>query len=753
MVQFRWIFSLLILLTASISSAQTNIPVGSWRSHFSYLSANAVEKVGTRIFAGAKQLYSFDLKSNEYETYTKVNGLSDVGINHLRYDTESNFLYIVYENGNIDLWEDGRVYNMPDLKNFNTTGSKRINSIYFRNGLAYFCTDFGIVVINPVRKEIKESYILQDNSSQVEVKGLTAKNDSFYVVSNKGIFRAATTSNALQNFATWENLDTHPYEFILNHNGKLFVASDTMLYEFTHTANFLYETNAAIKKMRSGENLFYICETDDNNRSLLIFDGNGAKQDQIFSVNPLDVFELSTTSVWVADYWRGLVHVYEREPIGMHPNGIYTNSVYNLNVLDNDVYACAGGEISWIFTFNSGGISRLRQNGDWSYYNRFVGTPALDSINDIMDVAYDKKNQIIYAASFHDGLWEYQEKTNTAINYKNTPYIQSYSGYRVAGLAMDEQQNLWMTNYGAPEQVVVKKADGSWQKFSLPFTASEKAASQIIIDDIGQKWIMAPRGIGVFVLNDNNTIDNKNDDQIKLLRAGASQGNLADNEIMCLAKDNDGKIWIGTIDGIAIVNCPESIFSAEGCDAELKIVKYDLDAGELFQREGVATIAVDGANNKWIGTSNGVWLISNDAEKILKRFTIDNSPLPSNEVNKIVVHPQTGEVFIATSGGLISYRGEATVGAESNTELLIFPNPVPSDYSGTIAIKGLVEQADVRITDVSGQLVYKTKAQGGQAVWNGKNYLGEKPRSGVYYVFVTNTDGTEAGVGKMVIHE
>lgn len=212
-------------------------------------------------------------------------------------------------------------------------------------------------------------------------------------------------------------------------------------------------------------------------------------------------------------------------------------------------------------------------------------------------------------------------------------------------------------------------------------------------------------------------------------------------------------MWVGTADGIAIFNCPESTFSTQGCDAELKVVKYDLNAGLLFQREAVKTIAVDGGNNKWIGTNNGVWLITDDAEKIIHHFNKDNSPLPNNEVTKIVVHPKTGEVFIATNSGLVSYRGEATEGSENNDELSIFPNPVPSNYGGVVAIKGLVENADVRITDVAGQLVYRTKASGGQAVWNGKTYLGKKPSTGVYYVFVTNSDGSEAKSGKFIYNE
>ena len=164
------------------------------------------------------------------------------------------------------------------------------------------------------------------------------------------------------------------------------------------------------------------------------------------------------------------------------------------------------------------------------------------------------------------------------------------------------------------------------------------------------------------------------------------------------------------------------------------------------------TIAVDGANRKWIGTSNGVWLLSPDAgnSTIISRFTVDNSPLPSNRIQKIAVDGVTGDVYIGTDQGLMCYRGTATDGGVTNANVLSFPNPVPSGYKGTIAIKGFSSNADVRITDINGQLVYRTTALGGQAVWNGLDYKGHRPQSGVYLIFSSNTDGTQTYAGKLV---
>jgi hypothetical protein len=732
------------------------VPVGQWQSHFSYNTARSIELVNDKIFTAGVHLYVYSLSDQDYTIYSKVNGLSDVNIQFIRYDAATDYLLMVYENGNIDLMRDNQFYNIPDIKNLNITGSKRINGVYFKHQLMYLCTDFGIVVLNPTRMEIKESYVLQQNGALIQIKGLTTYDGKFLAATSAGIFTADETNPALQNFASWTLRTDTAVQYIMLHQGQLYAASDQTLYKLTSTAlQPIYTSQAPITQIRQGSTDFYVCERNANRRGILIFDALGQLRDSVKNINPNDVVETNPNEIWEADLWEGLVRLQNRSEKSLfNPNGVYSNSSYKVYTNKDDVYVASGGESGWLSLYNSEGISKY-SNGEWTWLNRYSGISAMDSVIDIMDVAVDPRNQYIYAGSFGGGLLEIRPDKSTTV-YKNNGFISNQIGNPgftiISGLQFDSKQNLWMTNYSTTDQLIVKKADGSWQKFSLP-SPGERTAAQLVIDNANQKWVVAPRGTGVFVYNDNNTIDIKSDDKVKLFTKGAGNGNLPSNEVLSIAKDKTGKIWIGTIDGIGIVNCPESVFSTRSCEAELKIVKYDLNAGLLFQREAINAIAVDGANNKWIGTNNGVWLISDDAEQIIHRFTKDNSPLPSNEIRSIAIQANSGDVFIGTSNGLVSYRGQATDGNPDNTALLVYPNPVPSGYTGTIAIKGLVENADVRITDVAGQLVYRTQAQGGQAVWDGKNYLGQRPRSGVYYVFVTNADGTETNVGKFIFNE
>jgi hypothetical protein len=169
----------------------------------------------------------------------------------------------------------------------------------------------------------------------------------------------------------------------------------------------------------------------------------------------------------------------------------------------------------------------------------------------------------------------------------------------------------------------------------------------------------------------------------------------------------------------------------------------------LFKGQNVNSIAVDGADRKWVATKNGVFLIGSDGEKIIYRFTEDNSPLLSSDVKKITIDGKTGEVYFATLKGVCSFRSTATEGGETNEDVLVFPNPVPPGFTGTIAIRGLVNNAIVKITELDGRLVYQTRALGGQVVWDGKNYRGQKISSGVYLVLV-NDDGRKEHIATKI---
>src|SRR5260221_5179529 len=421
-------------------------------------------------------------------------------------------------------------------------------------------------------------------------------------------------------------------------------------------------------------------------------------------------------------------------------------------IVYNSIFYATAGEVNdaWNYLYNGNGIYIFKE-GNWTNINRYRFSQ-IDSLLDYITIAINPRDETIWAGSFGGGLLHIKPGPAFEIFKQNNigTTVGDPTSYRVIGLAFDHDNNLWVSNFGSAQPLRVRKNDGSWKYFSLPFFINENTLSQIVIDDNNYKWIVAPKGNGLICFDHGASIDNTNDDRWKYYRGGAGNGNLPVNEVLCLAKDKSGFIWVGTADGIGVIQCSQNVFTSSGCEAILPIVPQGNFAGYLFKGEEVRNIAVDGADRKWVATKNGVWLISADGEKVIYQFTENNSPLLSNDVKKITIDGKTGEVYFATAKGVCSFRSTATEGNETNSGVLVYPNPVPPGYSGSIGIRGLVNNAIVKITELDGRLVYQTRALGGQAVWDGRNYKGQKISSGVYLVLISGDGRTKRAVTKIV---
>jgi ligand-binding sensor domain-containing protein len=256
----------------------------------------------------------------------------------------------------------------------------------------------------------------------------------------------------------------------------------------------------------------------------------------------------------------------------------------------------------------------------------------------------------------------------------------------------------------------------------------------------------------LIVLNTNGTLATQSDDLYKLLNDEEGNGGLPNNEVYCMEEDLDGELWVGTLEGIAVFYSTDDIFTAESVNAEQILIEQDGNIQILLETEAVTCIEIDGGNRKWVGTQNsGVFLFSPDGLEEIFHFTSTNSPLPSNNVLDIAINHSTGEVYFATESGVVSFMSTATnFGLEIN-EVSVFPNPVRPGYEGLITIDGLAYDTDVKITDMGGNLVYKTTSEGGRAIWDGLTLNGEKAVHGVYLIFCSNPDGSATQVAKVAV--
>lgn len=750
--KFSCCFLFLLLLSFNAFSQQ---PIGVWHAYMPYNNAVSAATDGVTIYAGSDaSFFTYNAAHDEIATYSKVNGMSDVGISYIGYDATTGFAIIAYRNGNIDLFKDETFYNIPDLKIKNIS-PKNINHIYAENGFAYLSTSFGIVVLNLAKKETKETYAFTSNSQSIEVKEFASAGTYFYAVTANGLYKANKNNPNLQAFASWQKIDNRNDLFTAAvYNNKVFVAKrDSVFAVQNDTLAFVYHSqNLIVRIDKNDKGLFVNQYIGTDAGKVVLFDVALAQATDSFNTpKAINTFMLSDGSTWCADIYEGLA---KRDGGGVNffnPDGPAAIGSFDILPYNGDVWIAHGGyDENWTYQGNRSGISHL-EAGKWKQYSQKTTAFFRDNnLTDFIVLAKDPVTGDLYAGSYRAGLFILKADGTYQLEKYGSGYVEHNSidtgSYRVAGLTFDQNNNLWINNAGAQHELAVKTAEGNTRKYSGPGTFFYSAYT--LTDDYNMKWYILPSGgDGVVVYNDNYTPENPADDAAMKITTSRFSLN---SYVNCIAHDKENAIWIGTNDGIGVINCSPDQVATGSCEIRKPIVQYDQFAGYLFQNEKVKTIAVDGANRKWIGTTNGVWLISPDGDKIIYRFTVDNSPLPSNTIQKIAVDPITGVVYVGTSEGLVSFRSTATEGGESNTNVLVFPNPVPSGYSGSIAIRGLVENADVRITDISGQLVYRTTALGGQAVWNGHDYTGRTPQSGVYLIFVTNKDGSQTHIGKMV---
>lgn len=746
------------------SFAQNNFPpIRLWREHLPYQSAIDVTASDKKIYCATPySLFSVDLASKEIQRISKVAGLSETGINTINYDAVSKKLFVAYSNSSIDVLDQNNIYTIPDLKRENISGNKTIYQIYPDNNLCYLSTGLGIIVLDVTKLEVKDSWFIGNAGGYVKTNGFAKNNNFFYAATEEGLKKVAMANSNPADFTNWQTVSgtnglpsAACKAVVVLQNKTIALQNDSLFVENGTTWNLFFTNAWPVVSINVSENKLFVCQRQANGASqvlVLTSDGAVAKIIQQPAVISFPEKAISVNNeYWIADLYGALSHWWGSNYEVYKLNSPADISSGGMAIHNNIVYATAGSvNDSWNYQYNRSGVFKFA-DGTWTNYNQF-NFPLLDTLMDFITVAVDPRNETVWAGSYGGGLLHIKSNDQFEIFKQNSAIgatVGDPASYRVSGVTFDADNNLWISNFGAEHELHVLKNDGTWQSFSVPFFLYGNAVSQIVVDDASQIWIVSPLGNGLIVFDYNNTIDNPNDDKWKIYKTGTGLGNLPSSDVRCIAKDKNGYIWIGTSDGVAVIQCPQEIFTS-GCEAILPIIKEGNFANYLFKGQEIRSIAVDGANRKWIATSNGAWLIGPDGDKVIDHFTEENSSLLSNDVKSIAINGKTGEVFFATGKGICSFRGTATEAAETKNNILVFPNPVPPGYNGTIGIRGLPENSIVKITETNGRLVYQTRSLGGQAVWNGEDYKGRQAASGIYLVLAEDDTKQEKIVAKIV---
>ena len=750
---------LFLVCTMNTLFSQSDIPLGSWKSYLPHNRALHITQSAEKIFMATEvSVFMVDKDDNSIEFLSKVEGLNDIGIQKIAYVESLDQLVIAYENSNIDIVTPDEIINISNIKNnTNIQGDRTIYDILIQEEKAYFSTGFGVIEYDLEALE----FGFTTNTGGIQVSECAILNNILYAATEDGVYTVELADNIVQgDFGQWSLLADDsglPLVYtplsIVSKWDKIYFSTEDVLYRSEDgvsfdtltvetdnnlTSKFLSEqTNELVwctARRASSVAKYYYYDSEDNN-----FHRKSYSQ-----TRPKFMVGEENGKLWLSDEFEEIRFLEDKESeiSTISINGPNSEKVYDLHYADGVIYAAAGGPDEFFANTNTRRGFYILQDKLWTNINQNNNTTILDSnlisLNQI--VKHPSKN-ILYVGSFFEGLLEYNLDTEESVVYNEfnsslRGQIGNDKRIFVTELIFDDEENLWVSNWGAPEPLSVLRNTGQWKSFSL---GSNRNPIEMDIDNNGYLWIVNEgNNGGVTVFDPGQDLSQPNRRFIN-----STQSEISTNIIRSVRVDLDGDVWVGTESGPVPFECGGAPFEPE-CQGSLRKVLQDSIAAILLATEDIRAIEVDGANRKWFGTKNGVFVQSPDGETQIHHFTTQNSPLFNDNIRDMVFSPKSGEMFIGTESGIISYRTQTTDGGVlHSSNVYAFPNPVRPEYSGPIAIKGLANDANVKITDINGRLVHETEALGGQAIWDGMDYTGRKASTGVYLVFSSSNNSFE----------
>lgn len=664
----------------------------SWEIYTSYNDITEIEPAGNLVFALASNgLFSYHIKDGSVTTYDKANTLSDFDINHIAWNKTTKKLVITYTNGNIDLLDtNGNVVNVPDLYLKSMTDNKQINHIYISGTNVYLSLSFGIIKLDTKEGKILDTYKLGFNVNYSYIE-----DNCLYAASKEaGLYKGVLKNNLLDN-NNWEKAG----------NFKEQTMNSTNVYD---TTNKYWWT------VKEGKLTYYTLNTDKEK-------------------------------------------IYQTE--GIIPDGPASNKFYRLYINKNKLYAVAG---AWSQEKDCNNMGEVHVwNGEkWEEFEQPSDASLGHLYRDLLYLDFDpsKKGHIMVGSKA--GLYEFQDgKFIKCYNKDNTSVITSPLGNNytiISSVKYDARGKLWLLNSLGDNSILsFDQTTQEWKHYPHSEIGSNdryNLTGLIIGKNNGNIW---------FVNNyyEKNRLYKYNYNTDELTMYGPTFTNEDGRDITpiyvhCLAEDRNGNIWIGTTSGPLYLSMSD-IKNGNNIFTQHKVPRNDNTnyADYLLDNSNIRCIAVDGANQKWFGTDNGVYLVSDDCNTQIYHFDTDNSPLISNIVYSIAVNNNTGKVYFATDKGLCSFNN-GIVGSNSEMtkdNVYAYPNPVKPDYTGKINIVGLSFNANIKIVSTNGTLINEGRSAGGSYSWDGCDLNGKKVASGIYMVETATESGEKGIVCKIAI--
>ena len=764
-----------ILFLISFSSFSQTDFSDKWEDFYSYNNVKDFVLVNNDVYALTDNaVFTYNISTTVTNKLSSINGFSGETTSSIIFNNANNRLVIGYETGLIEvLKEDNSIHISADIVNFNQSGEKTINHISQFNNMLYLSTPFAIVEYDVAKLEFGDTFFIGANSTSVRVNETLIIGNQIFAATENGLYQADLTNPNLIDFNNWTLLFSGSFSSITRFNNQTYISSTSNIYRINGSNLEAVKTLSSTILSLKNNSQYLVAATE---REASVYNSTLT---EIFKTSPtitndyhLNSANLIGNTLFLNTKEFGILQtaITAQSFTEIHPKGPLTNSVFSMASLNNNIWFVYGGYNSaYVPIGNLKGFSHF--NGTNWINTPFTSTfPVLDLVNISIDPSHDNR---VFISSFSQtssgnilsggGLLEViDDKITTFYNSQNSPLEDLFPTNpnlittRINGTVFDNQGNLWITDALAANKLKKLNTNGTWQTFDLRSlqTNSAEELNTVKIDNTNSLWIGTRRN-GVYVYNENG-------DRKRALTTEPTKGSLPHANVRAVAVDSNNRIWLGTQSGMVVFNNASGLFDASIYDTEPIIILDDGIPKKLLGDQTINTITIDGADNKWFGTDNGGVLYTNpNGQKTLASFNKDNSPLPSNKILKITVDTSSGKVFFATDKGVVAYNSNVASFGDELVEVYAYPNPALKNHQ-TVTIDGkngnhLPKGTNVKILDVSGNLVYETNVvegqqlQGGKVVWDKKNLAGKAVVSGIYIVLLSNDDASETSTTKIAI--
>ena len=760
-------------------SAQTS--VGTWKTYSSFSDVRKMVQTPQKVyFISGNYLYSYDKETEETYNYNSGNKLNDIVITDIYYNIEGKYLLVTYSSGNIDIiYDDGEVVNMSDIKDAGLNYSTEINDVAFGGGYIYVATKFGLIVFDEKKHEVKSSGVYDKEISLVTTVGdyvVIDQNHALYFMHKDGRFETFSNFTQISQGYYLVDIEGISEDKILCKGSNKYIRVVSLDIENKKVKSvFIDKTGTASDFIKGKDSFYYISNGIINSVSN---EGENITLSSIPTELSAQIISLwdDTDEVWAGDA-NGIANykissgeltvLHDKfKPLAIsvdYPFFITSDSngkIYVSNTSESSRYVFSYKKQSFISTIEGDNIEDITPT---EFYYSHKNNPNSELLYDTYQIVIDPEDiETYYIGSHWEGMYKVKDRKTIAYYNPTTSSLRESWGCRVHAMAFDKENNLWCANevltsgeaslHILPAAARKKESTSpeDWIPISLGDFTSAKDVRLLICKNSNMIFICDGKWGGTMVAYDTKgTYADTSDDVYMAWNNFIDQDgkSFSADYITALTEDKNGRVWVGTSNGIIEITNPRNATNSSLTVNRLKVPRNDGTnyADYLLDAIFVSSISVDNSNRKWIGTTtDGVYLVNETGSEIIEHFTNDNSYLPKGTVYRVYAHPMNNSVFIGTQYGLLEYSSDSSPAMEDYSQIYAYPNPVKPEYTGLITITGLMDNSLVKITDSAGNVFYTSRSEGGMVTWDGCNSSGERVKTGVYFVFVSSNSNEQS---------